>query len=86
MKLINVCGDILFCDSHSATRWYSVLTHSYLFSLALCLKSSMAFLNRVTLNSPLSLSSHSKLGKKITETGTGYTAVMTLVQQTLNIS
>lgn len=34
---------------------------SYLFSLALCLKSSMAFLNRVTLNSPLSLSSNSKL-------------------------
>lgn len=46
---------------------------SYLFSLALCLKSSMAFINRVTLNSPLSLSSNSRLEE---ETGSCFTAVM----------
>lgn len=33
----------------------------YLFSLALCLKSSIAFLKRVTLKRPLSLSSNSSL-------------------------
>lgn len=52
---------------------WSLVYPSYLFSLALCLKSSMAFMNRVTLNSPLSLSSNSRLEDK---TGICDTAVM----------
>lgn len=36
----------------------------YLFSLAWCLKSSIAFLKSVTLNRPLSLSSNSSLVEK----------------------
>lgn len=57
--------------------------NSYLFSLALCLKSSMAFINRVTLNSPLSLSSNRRLEER---TGTCYTAVMILINRRLSQS
>jgi len=56
------------CDSHCVEWQDKVMTqnkNSYLFSLALCLKSSMAFLNRVALNSPLSLSSNSRLVEKL---------------------
>lgn len=41
--------------------WVNRSGRVYLFSLALCLKSSTAFLKRVTLNRPLSLSSNSSL-------------------------
>lgn len=41
------------------------IRNAHLFSLALCLKSSTAFMNRVTLNSPLSWSSNSRLEYKI---------------------
>lgn len=41
-----------------------LILHAYLFSLALCLKSSTAFRKSVTLNRPLSLSSNSNLQRE----------------------
>lgn len=51
------------CGSHV---WFELVLfaeqkRAHLFSLALCLKSSTAFMKRVTLNRPLSLSSYSRL-------------------------
>lgn len=50
----------IICNFKSPKLKYSC----YLFSLALCLKSSIAFLKRVTLNRPLSLSSNSSLEER----------------------
>lgn len=68
-----VC-ECVFCNDSVC---YRMQRNSYLFSLALCLKSSMAFMNRVTLNSPLSLSSNSRLEEK---RGPCYTAVKLLIK------
>lgn len=56
---------ICFWTSETFSRRFVWRLNSHLFSLALCLKSSMAFLKRVTLKSPLSLSSYSKLKTQI---------------------